>query len=358
MVFPELHGKPIEVHIPLLNEINSVEPLIGSLESQTFGEFIVFIHDNASDDGSTDLIRRSIGNNPRYRHIVYNTRKDSWRQGQRIFSFPKACKYISYRSANDKPLPDYFGEIHEILESNAHVSLAYSHGYEAREGDSVAFHDPAGRISTLNMIETESLEHVVSRYSYPFSLWGTYRKDVFESLNPVVCYGADHVLVAQACLKGYVESTKRPLDLRLSRKPNTANDDRSLHLNSLWTSHHPELLAGMDPRSPFFSPDIHTPFCSMLIGHLEMLRYQCTTHDKLAQLSKIAAECLFRRFGGFIMNEISLLKNHLLGTSGKSLSFSGDLSTNNLNYARYLPISRLHSILNIEYLYNAYSDSL
>lgn len=343
----------IEVHVPLLNEVGSLERLFQSFERQTFSDFVVCIHDNASDDGSTQEISKLVGKNPRYRHIVYGARKDVWAQSARVHGYPKHARFISVRSANDFLLPDYYGEVFEILESKPEVGLAYSHGFELPEGGTKGTHNPASQIRTLGMDKATALEHVVSKYTQSFSLWGTYRQSLYEALNQMHCYGADHVLIAQVALCSYIECTTKPLDVMVTRpRPLTASA-ADLGLNGMWTSHHPELLSGMSPKSAFTSPDIYAPFCSMLDGHLKMLRFQRLSDQELALFTSIVSANLFARFGTFIRDEITRVTEVFPELSE---SCTTSLSHYQLQFAltRYVPSVRFSALKEIYKLYEGF----
>jgi len=301
----------IEVHVPLRNEVSSLAALIDSFERQTFKDFIVVLHDNASDDGSTQLLQKLINGNPKYKHVLYRHRRHVWSQGTRISGYPFEADFVSIRSANDLILPDYYGEIFEILNADLSVALAYSHGFEVAEGSNVGTLNRSHEISTFGLDRINAIRHVVSTYTSPFSLWGTYRVSALEKLNPFIhCYGADHVRIAQISLLGGIRPTKAPLDMRINRRAKVSDEEERANLSPVWVTHHPELLAGMKFDSSFVAPDVYAPFCSMLIGHLEMLRTECIDDVELEAFSQIVFEELSRRFGYFMKNELFTLKNH------------------------------------------------
>jgi hypothetical protein len=348
----------IEVHVPLLNEVGSIERLIHSFESQTFKDFSVFIHDNASDDGSTDLIRKITGSNPRYRHIVYPARKNAWDQGSRLIGYPKLARYVSIRSANDFLLPDYYGEIFEILESNSEVALAYSHGFEVPEGSAQGAYNPTVEIRTVGMDRVTAVDHITSRYTQSFSLWGTYRSSVYDSLTPIRCYGADHVLVAQVGLMGFIETTSKPLDVMVTRPRLLSSTATNMGLNGMWTSHHPELLSGMNLGSSYISPDVFTPFCSMIIGHLEMLRIQCKSDQELHVMSGIIARSLFQRFGRLVEAELARVTQLFPDFSLERYSPLGNLLEVQMELPKVVPNIRLNAIHCLGNLYRSFSSGV
>ena len=337
----------IEVHVPLLNERASIERLIDSFERQTFKDFTVVLHDNASDDGSSELLNQLVGKSPRYKHVRYDVRKSVYGQAVRIEGYNKRGRFISIRSANDFLLPGYYGEVFELLSGRPDIALAYSHGFEMPEGTTSAITNSFFRISTLGMSRDAAFRHVVSTYTQSFSLWGTYRRDIYERLCGIRCYGSDHVWIAQVSLLGAIASTEAPLDVMVTR-PRSLNDaEKAAGLSGLWASHHPELLAGGQISSRFVSPDIYAPFCSMLYGHLEMLRFAVIDDEDLNHLSNIARQALVQRFGKLMINEINRLKeifaDHIAPSLG-AFHFSkiGD------GLAGNIPRSRLHSLMLLE----------
>jgi glycosyltransferase involved in cell wall biosynthesis len=342
----------IEVHVPLRNEVSSLEALIDAFERQTFKDFVVIFHDNASDDGSTELLRKLTHRDSKYQHIIYKYRRHVLLQAMRIVGFPFGSDFVSMRSANDLILPNYYGEIFEILNTDTSVALAYSHGFEVAEASTVGTLNRLHEITTLGLDRFDALRHVVSTYTSPFSLWGTYRVSAFEKLNHFIhSYGADHVRIAQISLLGVIRPTKDPLDIRINRKTKIKEEEERANLTPVWVTHHPELLAGMRYDSSYASPDLNAPFCSMLIGHLEMLRHECRDDIELELMSRIVVEELGHRFGYFIKNELAMLKTH--GSIKLNSGFQEPDSPTFSSVASLIPASRSELLLAIGRLFDA-----
>lgn len=298
----------IEVHVPILNEIESLDRLVLSFETQLFKNFRVVFHDNASDDGTSKVIEGLDGLNSKYKHLRYRTRGNWWTQLARILAYPKSTKYVSLRSANDYIFPDYFGEIFEILQQNPDCALSYSHGYELPVKSKIALYNPLGKIDTKGMDPIESLRHTVGCFTQPFSFWGTYRWDVFDRITPVVCYGQDHVQVAEASTYGVIIPTKGACDMLINRERTLTNTERELQLNPLWTAYHPQISRGMPADSKNIDPNIFTPFTSMLLGHLRMLLTRYQDHAVSQRMIEAAILPFKHRFSHFVKLEAIVLR--------------------------------------------------
>jgi glycosyltransferase involved in cell wall biosynthesis len=351
-MIPQLSNKIIEVHVPVLNERDSLVRLVNSFESQTFKRFVVIFHDNASDDGTSELIESLTSTNERYQHIRYQTRGNWWVQFGRILAFPKHAHYVSLRSSNDYIFPNYYGEVFEVLEMNPHCALAYSHGYELPVNSQVALYNQAARIDTREMDSKESLQHTVRTFTQPFSFWGTYRTNVFNRITRIECYGQDHVQVAEASTYGSIIPTASPLDMLINRERRLSGIEQKLGLSPLWTAYHPQVSRGTLPNSQTINPDIFAPFTSMLLGHIKMLlsRYQAQTES--TQMVNAMTSSFKSRFAPFIELEESLLRhkysdyNELITNTllGRKHPIDAHLITDFFNsgsYAELLLASRL-----------------
>jgi hypothetical protein len=207
-----------------------------------------------------------------------------------------------------------------LLQDDYRIGLAYSHGMlqDLCSGD-VLYADPATRIDTRGLNIFDSAFHVVSRYTYPFALWGLYRRSVAEKLQTIDCYGADHVAVCEASLYRAVAPTEQALDV----KKINGNEPVQEGISRMWRTHHRLLARGLEMGDPYMTLDVWMPFTSMIRGHLDMVAGSFVSTAEKASIQKIAIETLSKRFAAWLAIEQTTVLNILEASDLKGiLSFN------------------------------------
>jgi len=221
---------------------------------------------------------------------------------------------------NDIIHVDFFEENVRLLEEHPAVGLAYSHGKLLDLHSGLSVHVDLGtKIDTRGMSLEDSVFNVVSRYTQSFSLWGVYRRDVFERLSFQYCYGADHVLVCEASLYGQVAPSVDDLCTMTFNSTESTLDS----IARMWETHHPLADRGITSDSVFMSPDILLPFTSMINGHLRMIAGAMISDGQKLRLQKIIFQTLRARFKNmldfehrrFIEKFIYIDLNHFLSAN-------------------------------------------
>ncbi len=293
----------VEIHIPCFNEEENLSRMIGAIESQTFQSWRLFIHDNASTDQTPEIAKdaqhRTAG---KIQHIRYRKKLSPFGQMHRITKFPHASSYIWMRSANDLVGHDYLENAIALLEQDLGASIAYSHGFVVYRDDmATGFRSESEVIDTRGLAQIDSAVAVATRYASPFSLWGVYRREVFESLQVKTCYGADHIWVCEAAIAGAVVPIDPLCDFRIVSRRSGPNENNALNdIFHFWDSHHNLRLQGVTRDSLFMTADIDLPITSMIVGHFEMVSgLQLFDEQKIA-LWESLRKALVVRFQSFL----------------------------------------------------------
>jgi glycosyltransferase involved in cell wall biosynthesis len=297
----------IQLHVPCRNEEERLPRFIDSISAQTFTDFQVIFHNNASTDSTEQILREFQACKEPGKVIVncYKTPASGLEYGQRIRWFPHQSEYISLRSANDLLSPEYLDRCVKILDNNSDVGLAYSNGYLVYERDpSIGYHSKESEIRTDVQDLENSVSSCVERYTQSFAMWGVYRRSVYERLTSwrLTCYGADHIQVCEYSLYGSVVPTDEPLDIRLVRgtKENNSSPD---DIKSMWQAHH--LMEGLGvPSDNVLMPlDYGLPFHSMMLGYVDMFRTAHIAHHLKMRLIDIALNKFRNRFSAILQAE-------------------------------------------------------
>jgi len=318
----------IQVHIPVRNEEKRLPRLFDSIRSQTFKWCQYIFHNNNSSDSTKLLLQRFLEESPGESVIVknYDVTLASSDYGMRIRWFDHTSPYVAMRSANDVMLPDYFSAVVDLLRSDSKIGLGYSHGYLVYEESPTVGHRDYGQVISTSVDDPfTSLKECVLRYTQPFSLWGVYRRDVFQKTSTfwIPCYGADHVLVAECSLYGSVRSTIEALDCRMI--PGREGELTPLdHLRNFWTSHHLLAVRGIDQDDVLMTADIYLPFHSMLNGYLRMLSMAAIPVESRKNLFSCVIDSFTLRFSRALEfeleNFLGLIKSKLSSAQPKPTS--------------------------------------
>ena len=104
----------ISVIVPVYNVHAHVGAAIASLRAQTWGDFEALVIDDGSTDGSGELARAAIGDDPRFRLITQANRGLS---GARNTGLDAATgRFIAFLDSDDRYAPDYLARLHGALE--------------------------------------------------------------------------------------------------------------------------------------------------------------------------------------------------------------------------------------------------
>ena len=290
-------SQKLSVFLPCYNEELRLPECLDSLLSQTHSNIEIQIFENASSDSTRDIIRKFQSQDSRIKLIAFDTHVSRSIQGLRMRHAPKDSAFIAFRSANDIVHKDFFSECMDLLLSDPTICLAYSHGTHLDLLTGVESHSSDFlKIDTRALDPTASCLQVVSRYTHSFSLWGVYRRSVFDQTSPSYHYGADHIQTAEMALLGAIAPTER----RLNTMTINSNEGTLEGIERMWRTHHPLTDRGLPVTSPFMTLDIWLPFTSMIIGHLKMIASAKCDDRMKPYLQKSAKAILVSRFESLI----------------------------------------------------------
>lgn len=298
----------LHIHMPTYNEERHIEHTLDSIRSQTFRDWRLTIHDNASTDRTVAICNAVARKDVRV--VIDAGRRNVGVVMQALRSHCHYdADYVSFRSANDVLRPDYYAATMDLIQSDPGIALAYSHGWECNQ-DAHWQQFPAPdefRIDTRGMSAMSGCAQVMWRYTAPFSLWGVYRRETLELCrHGQYGYGSDHVIVAEMALYGAVAPTVERLDIR---RRAAATDTEVARANSLALLE--EHARGIPSSSVFYGVRQHFPFTDMAHAHLEMIRLAHIPCESKPLLMRCAVDTFRGRFGDIIRDEADRLATML-----------------------------------------------
>jgi hypothetical protein len=308
----QIASPTIWVGLPCYNEAENLPGLIESLLSQSYSNLVIEFFDNASTDNSVEVIKSFQRLDSRLRLRCFDVHVNRVIQGQRLRYAQRSAEFISFRSCNDRLDRNFYRETLRLLQESEDIGLAYSHGklHDLSTGQTVSA-SHSTRIDTSGLSVVESAAQVISRYVHPFALWGLYRRRVWEKLQHIECYGADHAFVCEASMYGGVKSTEEALETRTTDSSESAIES----ISRMWHTHHKMVERGLQIEDPYMTIDIRTPFTSMIRGHFEMIAGSFIPPVAKASVQRLALDILRERFSNFIFVEHSNLLNILDATN-------------------------------------------
>jgi len=202
-------SKPkVTIGLPVYNGENYLAPAIESVLKQTYGDFELFISDNASTDSTRDICLDFAARDPR---VVYH------RQDRNIgaalnhnFCGRRATgKYFKFAAHDDLLEPEYLARCVAPLEEHPDAVLCQSRTrIVGDEGEGIAVHYPGLESSSA----AERFGVVILKPHWCVEVYGLIRTSALARTNLEAPYfGGDKVLLAELALLGKFLHVPEPL---------------------------------------------------------------------------------------------------------------------------------------------------
>jgi glycosyltransferase involved in cell wall biosynthesis len=223
--------------IPVRNGIGHIEKLIESILNQTFQDFEIVISDNASSDGTQELLKTLEKKDSRIR-CFYNERNIGILENDnRVFNLSRG-RYFRWIGVDDWLEPSFTSECINMMEKKpniigvtTHTVMHYDDGLircTKYEGERLESKDSHRRFVRLMWLLSKGLI-----YYSPLS--GLYRRDAMGKTNLLqIVPDADLILVAELSFVGPFGHISKHLVHRT--RPSIAPSER----NEIYKQLHPE----------------------------------------------------------------------------------------------------------------------
>ena len=173
------------------------------LQKTTF-PFEVLIHDDASTDGTADIIREYEMKYPYIIKPIYE-QENQWvkgRRGSAIFNFPRAKgKYIALCEGDDYWIdPLKLQKQVDILESDKNIGFVYSK-FQLVNFDNMLIENYSTVSNQLSHSKTGYLLPSLLRNNFPQTLTVVFKKELLANFDKYYSYGYDWPLFIHICGK-------------------------------------------------------------------------------------------------------------------------------------------------------------
>src|SRR5262245_40889124 len=113
----------ITVGVPVFNAKQTIQFCLENLARQTFQDIKVLVLDNASNDGTSELVARFVESDSRFSYY-----RQPFNKGARQSFIDVLClastDYFMWRADDDLSDLNYIAELHRLLEANPYCALA------------------------------------------------------------------------------------------------------------------------------------------------------------------------------------------------------------------------------------------
>lgn len=230
----------VSVGLPVHNGLPYLAKALESLREQDLSDMEIIVCDNASTDGSRELVEEAAARDERIRYVRNPENIGGTRNFNRVFHLARGT-YFKWASSDDFVSPDAISRCVDLLERDPTTILAYPETCLVdAEGDPIEMYDEGDGWSSDAAVER--LEQALFHLGLVNLHYGVMRADVLADTVLLGHYpSSDHVLIADLAIRG---PFRRVDDVYLYRRI------------------HPEATGSLDDQSlaKFFEPDRERPF--------------------------------------------------------------------------------------------------
>lgn len=237
----DLISRPIvSVGLPVYNGLPYLETALESLRQQELSDMEIVVSDNASTDGTRELVEEAAARDDRIRYVRNPENIGGTRNFNRVFHLARG-KYFKWASSDDFVSPDAISRCVELLEGDPTTILAHPETCLVdAEGEPIEMYDEGDGWSSDAAVER--LAQALFHLGLVNLHYGVMRADVLTDTVLLGHYpSSDHVLIADLAIRGRFRQVD---DVYLYRRI------------------HPEATGSLDEQSlaEFFEPDRERPF--------------------------------------------------------------------------------------------------
>jgi hypothetical protein len=217
-----MRAPKVSIGLPVHNGENYLADAVTSILGQTFGDFELVISDNASTDGTAELVRSFATRDARVRYSRNETNIGAAANYRKVFH-AAAGRYFKWAAHDDVCHPDFLTRCIDVLDSTPDAVVAFPR--VAAIGPTGAFvrdHDPVQGLDDPDPVRRFARALAIGDET--FVIWGLMRRDVLAQTTLLGSHvGHDRTLLSQLSLRGRLVEVP---DVLLSQRE---HPDRSVH---------------------------------------------------------------------------------------------------------------------------------
>ena len=193
----------VTIGLPVYNGADFIEKTIDSLLGQTYKDFELIISDNASTDGTEEICRRYVSQDPRVKYVRNTENLGAARNYNQLVKMAKS-PYFKWAAADDVCLPSFIEKCVDVLDANPDVVLCFTQAEGIDENDRVFrdydnFIDAEVKEPWKRFYATACQRHNMTAVM----VFGLIRTDILRRTHMIGAFSSsDRVLVGELGLYG------------------------------------------------------------------------------------------------------------------------------------------------------------
>jgi glycosyltransferase involved in cell wall biosynthesis len=203
----------LTVGLPVYNGERHLREAIESILAQSFGDFLLLVADNASTDGTQEIVRGYAAKDARVRYHRNEANIGLAANFNLVFRMSDT-PYFRWATSDDVSLPDYLRRCVECLDRERDVVLAYTKTrFIDAEGKALDRHDTGLDLPSAD--PAERFRRILEAGSWVNAVLGVIRSDALASSGLLPSYSSgDFGLLGELCLLGKFREIPECLFLR------------------------------------------------------------------------------------------------------------------------------------------------
>jgi glycosyltransferase involved in cell wall biosynthesis len=227
----------VSIGLPVYNGQRHLAQTLQTIAAQTFGDFELFICDNASTDATGEIARAFAARDSRA-HYVRHATNIGFGRNFRSGLERATGEYFKWATHDDPLGPEFLARCVDVLDRDPSVVLAYPRT-KLIDGDGAVISEYDNRVHLPYATAAERFEALLRRLRLCNAQLGVIRTDVLRRIAPYGTYVASDVcLLAELTLYGKFWEVPEFLFFR------RFHEDDSRHMSSA------EVQAYYEPSSP------------------------------------------------------------------------------------------------------------
>jgi hypothetical protein len=290
----------VDVNMMTHNDAATVRAAVDSVLCQTWPNVSLTVIDNASTDGTADILRDYAASNPSIR--IKHNRCDTGATAnlQRAFWLGDA-DYIMAKTGDDRIALDYIERLMDVLLAHPACAMCHAAGLVFSETGEVEHrYPPEHCLAATGPDPVARARHVMQHYTSAPSFWGVYRRDAVEQLSTIrYRAGCDHAVLAELALYGEIRHVPDALYWRRGGGKPVAAIARSTNEQGSRGVPLDDLLAEQRWR---------TPLITTAHAHLEAFAAARLPLAQRLELTRSVAEIFRYRWLPLMRHEVAVLR--------------------------------------------------
>lgn len=206
----------VAIGMPVFNGERHLEATLESLQAQTLSSWHLLVSDNASTDGTVDLVREIASNDPRVTLLANEVNRGAVWNYNNAFEASPPAPFFMWLSADDLIDPDYLERLVGVLQRDADAIGVYS-GAIRIDGEGAQTGNFDRALERLNLALPSAFQrHRRALLGMPgIAIFGLFRRDVMAASGlHYSCVGGDRVFMCDMALRGRIVSIPDRLFVR------------------------------------------------------------------------------------------------------------------------------------------------